>query len=77
VVRLVIDYENTASTWWESGGRALWDALVGGLEKDAVVEESVAISWLEQAAKIEGWEDGPEHAPHPVRMVEVDPDEPV
>lgn len=78
MVRLAIDFENPASEWWESGGRDLWDSLAEGFDNnDVVLEEALALSWLEQAARIPGWHGGPEYAPHPVNLKELDPDEEV
>lgn len=74
--KLSIDFENPASEWWESGGRDLWESLLEGFEENhVVVDESIAESWLSAAAAIPGWSDGPEYAPHPVRLLEVDEDE--
>ena len=76
MVRLAIDFENPSPEWWESGGRDLWESIVEGFENnDALLERSVAESWLAQAATLPGWDGGPEHSPHPIRMVEVDEDE--
>ena len=75
MVRLAIDFENT-SPWWDNGGRDLWESLLEGFDgNDVVVDESIAASWLAQAASIDGWEGGPEYAPHPIRMVDIDEDE--
>ena len=77
-MRLAIDFENPAETWWESGGRDLWESIAEGFDNnDVVLEESLARSWLEQAAQIPGWDAGPEYAPHPVLLRELDPDEEV
>jgi hypothetical protein len=74
MVRLAIDFEN----WWEAGGRDLWESIAEGFDNnDVVLDESLARSWLEQAARIPGWDDGPEYAPHPVLLRELDPDEEV
>lgn len=76
MVRLVIDFENTVSEWWESGGRELWEGILEGFDNHSVlVDESIADSWMATAAQIPGWHDGPEHAPHPVRIQAVDEDE--
>lgn len=78
MMRLRIDFENTAQTWWESGGRELWESLLEGFEENqVVVDASIARSWLAEAARIDGWDDGPEYAPHPVRVEEVADDEEV
>jgi hypothetical protein len=78
MVRLAIDFENPASEWWESGGRDLWDSLAEGFDNnDVVLDESLALSWLAQAAQVPGWKGGPEYAPHPVNLKELDPDEEV
>ena len=52
MVRLAIDFENPAPEWWEAGGRDLWESVVEGFDNNAVlVERSIAVSWLEQAAQ--------------------------
>jgi hypothetical protein len=78
MVRLAIDFENPSQSWWDNGGRDLWEGLVEGFgENHIVVDESIANSWLAEAAKIPGWEGGPEYAPHPVCLKEVAEDEDV
>ena len=32
MVRLAIDFENSSRTWWESGGRALWESITEGFD---------------------------------------------
>jgi hypothetical protein len=76
MVRLAIDFENPSKMWWTSGGRALWESIVEGFDNsDVVLEESLARSWLAEATRLPGWNDGPEYAPHPVRLEEVDEDD--
>jgi len=76
VIRLAIDFENPARTWWENGGQELWDGIAEAFDNNTVlVDEHLAESWLAEARKIPGWDGGPEYAPHPVRLQEVDPDE--
>jgi len=71
--KLAIDFEFSSRTWWESGGQDLWDALTEAFDgSGVVVDDDLAESWLAQAQAIEGWDDGPEYAPHPVRLSEVD-----
>ena len=78
LVRLAIDFENATTTWWESGGKALWESIVEGFDNNAVLlEESLAHSWLVEARRVPGWDDGPEYAPHPIRLEAVDEDEEV
>ena len=78
VLRLAIDFENPARTWWERGGRDLWESIAESFDSGSVVlEDSVARSWVREAEKIPGWADGPEYAPHPVVVREVDEDEDV
>jgi len=75
LVRLAIDYEHAGRRWWEGGGQDLWDALLESPgDKDVVVDEAVAHSWVAQAEAIEGWNDGPEYAPHPVVVQGIDAD---
>ena len=78
LVRLAIDYENPAREWWESGGQELWEAVAeSGDAGSTIVESAIADSWLAQAADLPGWEGGPEYAPHPICLKDVDPDEDV
>jgi len=74
LIRLSIDFEHAGRRWWENGGRELWEAILEPGERDAVLDEALARSWLAQAAAIEGWRDGPDHAPHPVTARPVDDD---
>ncbi len=76
MIRLAVDFEFESRTWWDEGGQDLWDAITDGADESAVVlEESLAESWVAQAEKIEGWDDGHEYAPHPVSVSPVDEDE--
>ena len=76
MIRLAIDFEFASRTWWDNGGQDLWDALAEGFDgSGVVVDEDLASSWLAQAAQIEGWDDGPEYAPHPVRPLPLDEDD--
>ena len=76
MVKLAIEFENPAPEWWENGGRDLWEALAEAFDGNTIlVDESVADSWLAQAAQIPGWHGGPEYAPHPVYVKPVDEDE--
>jgi len=78
LVRLAIDFENSAQNWWENGGRELWESLSEGFEDSSVVlDESVAGSWIAEAERVEGWQDGPEYAPHPITITPVAEDEDV
>jgi len=78
MVRLGIDFENPAREWWASGGTELWESIAEAADASAiVVDESIAKSWLEQAATLPGWDEGPEYAPHPIRLLDLDPDEEV
>ena len=76
MVKLGIDFENPAREWWDSGGRTLWESIAESPDAPSViVDESIAKSWLAQAAELPGWDGGPEYAPHPIHQGEVDPDE--
>ena len=76
MVRLAIDFENPATDWWENGGRVLWESIIEGFENNAaLLERTLAESWIEQASQLPGWDGGPEHSPHPIRVVELDEDE--
>lgn len=76
MVKLAIDFENPAPEWWENGGRDLWESITEAFDNnDVAVDESIARSWLAEAAKIPGWEGGPDFSPHPICVKEVDEDE--
>lgn len=78
LVRLAIDFENPARDWWENGGRDLWEGIAEGFDGSAVVlEASLAKSWLDEAARIQGWDGGPDYSPHPIRLQPIDEDEEV
>jgi hypothetical protein len=76
VLRLAVDFEHPSRAWWENGGQELWDGITEGFEESKVVlDDDLAASWLAEARRIPGWDDGPEYAPHPVTVAPVDPDE--
>jgi hypothetical protein len=76
VVKLAIEFENPAPTWWKSGGRALWEAIAESADAGSVlVDEAIAESWMAEAAKIPGWNGGPEYAPHPIYVKAVNEDD--
>ena len=76
MVKLAIDFENTSRAWWENGGQDLWESIAEGFDNnDVLLEESIAKSWIDAAAQIEGWEGGPPHSPHPICLKSVDEDE--
>jgi len=76
VKRLAIDFEFSSRTWWENGGQELWEAVTEGFDgSGVVVDDDLAESWLIQARGVPGWDEGPEYAPHPVRIAEVDEDD--
>ena len=75
-VRLGIDYEHPARTWWESGGQELWEGIAGDPDATSVVIDSaLADSWWAEAARIPGWDAGPDYAPHPIQRADLDPEE--
>jgi hypothetical protein len=76
VVRLAIDFENPSPKWWDAGGRDLWDAILEGFDNNSVVvDRGIAESWMVEAAKLPGWNDGSEHSPHPICIKELNDDE--
>jgi tRNA nucleotidyltransferase (CCA-adding enzyme) len=67
MIKLAIDFENPGLEWWENGGRELWDSITEGFDNnDVAVDESIAQSWLAEAARLPGWEGGPAFSPHPI-----------
>ena len=78
LVKLALDFENPSREWWDAGGRALWESLLEDFDSSSVVvEESIARSWLAEAAQIAGWDGGPEYAPHPILLKPIDEGEDV
>ena len=76
MIKITIDFECRAEQWWESGGRDLWESLVEGVDNNHVLlDDSIAQSVITAAATLPGWESGHEHAPHPLRLEELDEDE--
>jgi hypothetical protein len=76
VIKLAIDFEFPSRDWWENGGQQLWEAVADAPDAaKVVVDEELAESWLAQAARIDGWHDGAEYAPHPVRAVPLAEDD--
>jgi hypothetical protein len=75
MLKLQIDHEFMSRTWWESGGQRLWDAVSDGLGS-VVLEDDIARSWLDQASRLPGWNEGPEFAPHPIAASSVGDDDP-
>ncbi len=76
MVRLSIDFEFPSQTWWERGGRELWEGIAEGFDGSSLVlDEALAESWLSQARAIPGWDEGSDYAPHPIAVSPVDEDE--
>ncbi len=77
MVKLAIDFEFPSRIWWENGGQEMWDAVCEGFDGSGVLlDASLANSWLAQAGEIEGWDEGTEYSPHPVRLDSVNEDDP-
>lgn len=75
MTRLAVDFEHESQTWWDNGGRDLWEGISEGFEDSSVVvDDDLAASWLASASQVEGWDAGPEYAPHPItsRALEED-----
>ena len=76
MTRLAIDFEFPSREWWENGGQQLWEALAESADAaKVIVDDDLAASWLSQAARIDGWHDGADYAPHPVRAVQLAEDD--
>jgi hypothetical protein len=76
MVRLAIDFEFPSREWWEAGGQEMWDGLTEGFDGNhVVIDDHLAESWLIQARSIDGWDRGPEYAPHPIRLMPLDEDD--
>jgi hypothetical protein len=78
MVKLRIDFEFPSRRWWENGGQQLWDGIAEGFDGSSIiVDESLAESWMAEAALIEGWDEGHEYAPHPVHVAALEEDDEV
>ena len=76
MIRLAVDFEHPSRRWWENGGQDLWDGITEGFDGSSVVlDDDLAASWLSSARTVEGWDDGPEHAPHPITQEVLAEDE--
>jgi hypothetical protein len=76
MLRLSIDFECPAPSWWEKGGRELWTSVAEAFDGSSVVlDDSLAKSWLVRASEIPGWHGGPDYAPHPIAISTVGDDE--
>ena len=76
MVRLAIDFEFASRVWWENGGQKLWDGIAEGFDGSAVVvDDDLAASWMAMAREIDGWDDGPDYAPHPITIRPLAEDE--
>lgn len=69
-VRIAIDFENNAETWWDAAradGTCMESAraIVHGSASAVVVPENVAKAFRAWGATFPGWSDGPSYAPHP------------
>jgi hypothetical protein len=74
--KLSVDFEFPSRSWWDAGGRELWEGVAEDLDASSVVlDEALAESWLAQARRIPGWDAGPEYAPHPIAVSRVEDDE--
>jgi hypothetical protein len=77
MLRLSVDFEFASRTWWEKGGRDLWEGIAEGFDGSSVIlDDDLVESWLAQARQIPGWNDGPDYAPHPIAVSPVEEDEP-
>jgi hypothetical protein len=75
-MKLAVDFEHPSRLWWESGGQELWDGVAEAFDGSSIVlDDPIALSWIEAARKIPGWDAGPEWAPHPVRVSPLAEDE--
>ena len=78
LVKLAIDYEHSSRVWWDAGGLELWESIAEAPDAPSiVVDDAIADSWLVEAGRLPGWNDGPEYAPHPITRSEADEDEDV
>lgn len=64
IIRVMIDYLNQAETWWEKGGRKLWDKYSYAKDKYNYLnlDETAAREFYHAAEKIPGWENPDQHA---------------
>lgn len=80
--RISVDYENNANAWWEDARQQLDQApanvrarLMPLLEPlgpaQIDVADSTAEAIVDWAESLEGWDDGPDYAPHPLLAQDV------
>ncbi len=80
------DYENNSEEWWDNARRAIrkkneLSTKAERLFLDLCQRESVVTDRLTAhelfawGATLDGWDDGPEHAPYPLVVCESDGDE--
>ena len=70
IIRVMIDEQNDADTWWKSGGRELWDKYEHTRDKYNFLnlDEETAAAFFKEAELIPGWDDpeAPPWAPYPL-----------
>ncbi len=74
MTKLQVDFEHASRIWWESGGQELWEGLCDD-GSSVIVDDAIAASWLAEAEKLPGWNDGHEYAPHPIAASAVSDEE--
>lgn len=71
--RIAVDFENSAEAWWDAarsadGRPAAMNVLLYTNETDVTVSDDAALDLIAWAESLPGWNDGPEHAPHPLTV---------
>ena len=71
-VRVVVDYENGSEDFWQGEGGKLWAEVAGKFSADEVeLTQAAADDLFQRASMLPGWSDGPEHARHPLIVVDA------
>lgn len=65
MTKMQVDFEHSDRTWWQAGGQELWAGLCDE-GSWVIVDDAIAASWLAEAGKLPGWDEGPDYAPHPI-----------
>lgn len=74
MIKLQVDFEHSARTWWEAGGQELWAGICDD-GSSVIVDDAIARSWIAEASRLPGWNEGPEYAPHPVAATPISDEE--
>jgi hypothetical protein len=64
-IKVTIDTENNAETWWDNGGRELWAEFFGADAESGNLSGQDYSEFRRRAIALPGFDTGPEYAPTP------------